>query len=161
VRAALLAIAAIAACGDDARAPEDPPDAGPIACRAIFHGNVEEQVASQGACATIDGGALRFDIPIRALDTSLAVAIELGASPTAGAYTPPIVPAWSATAFQRIGNGGCMYVAGADAVPQGDFELRLDALAPPHGALHVTQSVLVVPGTDCGDLDTETVDVTF
>jgi hypothetical protein len=161
VRAALALLVVAAGCGDNARPAGDRPDAGAIACTATFHGNFEERSTSRDDCGALDAGALRFDLPIRALDTSLEVTIDLGAAPTAGAYAPPTVSTWSATAFQRIGNGGCLYSAGADAVPQGSFELTLDTIDPPHGALRITQSVLVFPGTDCGDVDTETVELAF
>ena len=139
-------VLAVAACGSSA----PPPDA-PIACAATLSGNVGEH----DACTVT--APLAIAIPSAALGTSIAIAIDVGGSP--GAYSPANVASWSATALQRIGNGACDYSAGAGLVPSGDFALDLEAGG--HGTLTVSQYVLGTPGTDCGDADTERIDVSF
>ncbi len=165
-----LAWLVLAACGDNAHAPID---AAPLpACTAVFDGNFRETV-SAATCASVmpgDGDAddhavLRLAIPAATLATQLAIQIDLGIAAGPGRYSSATTSAWGARAIQPIGDGMCVYSAGATAVPAGSFTASMTAVdlaaATAHGTASVTLYVLESPGTDCGDLDTETVAVTF
>jgi hypothetical protein len=134
-------------------------DAPAVACSAAFTGNFVADSTADANCPTLDAGTLAFSVPVAALASTLDVSIQLGA-PTPGTYSSAGGLTWSARAVQLIGNGICLYSAGANVVPHGDFTLALDSLAP-HGRLTLTQYVLVYPDTDCGDADTEQVQLTF
>ena len=161
----------LAACGGGHSALPDaapPPDAA-IPCIAHFSGNFTETSTSD-ACATIahtvaapDHATLTLMIPTTTLGTSLAGTIDLGTAPTLGLYSSRTVESWRLRAAERVGEGTCLYAAGALEVPQGNFELTVTELADPdiHGTLDLTQFVLGFPSTDCGDSDTEMVTVLF
>ena len=134
-------------------------DAAPFACSAGFTGNFVEESTADANCPTLDAGTLAFSVPIGALGSTLDISMQLG-QPTPGTYSSAGPLTWNARAVQLIGNGICLYSAGDSVVPHGDFTLALDSLAP-HGKLTLTQYVLVYPDTDCGDLDTEQVQLTF
>ena len=158
------------ACGDN-RAPAATPDAGPVPCVAHFSGNFAE-TSTSAACATIASGSaappqasLSLSIPSTTLGGPVAVTIDLGSAPAPGDFAPESVPSWSARAFENVGMGACVYLAGNTAIPQGNFALSLaevDANAgTAHGTLVLDQSVLAFPGTDCGAVDTERTAVSF
>jgi len=155
------ALALVAACGNDHRAPDAGDDATAHACAAVLTGNFAESSTDPANCPTLAGGTLAFSIPVHTLATTLDVAIDLGATPTPGAYSSDAAMTWSARAAQLIGNGICLYSAGSKVVPHGDFTLALDSVDPPRGTLALTQYVLVYPDTNCGDGDTEQVRLTF
>lgn len=108
---------------------------------------------------------LSLSIPVMTLATKLTVSIDLGASPAPGTYSSETVALWNALASQRLGEGACVYSAGAGAVPPGSFRLALAAIdltaATAHGTLSLTQHVLALPGTACGPSNTELVTLTF
>jgi hypothetical protein len=155
VRACLLVLAA---CGDNVVVVD-----ATTTCTADFSGNFAESSSGIASCPVLARGDLQVDVPVATLDTSLAIAIELG-TPSPGKYSHLTVASWSANALQRIGSGACAYSAGSAAVPSGSFELALAAIEPPatpHGTLALTLAVLTTPGTDCGDADTELVVLRF
>ena len=153
-----LALAlACAACGDNLAPPA--PDAA-TGCTAAFAGNFAETSTATANCPTLAAtGTLAFALASAVIGATFAISIDLGPATAPGTYTSATVEDWSATATHRIGDGACEYSAGGSAVPTGSFALTLDA--GPHGTLMVTQYVLTVPGTDCGDPDTERITVTF
>ncbi|HTR52329.1 MAG TPA: hypothetical protein VMJ10_16565 [Kofleriaceae bacterium] len=161
---ALLALALLAACGDNLHVPPDA-DTG---CTATFAGNFTEQSTSPANCATIDATdpanvLLGFTVPSATLATSLTISIDLGTLPTTGELTSELVTMWSARALARVGNGACEYSAGATAVPTGNFTLALTAIdtSGAHGLLGLEQYVLTFPGSACGTGNTEQVGLTF
>jgi hypothetical protein len=160
-RAGLALAIVLAACGDNT-APHA--DAAPAGCVAVFTGNFTE-TSSPDACATVASGSLQLMVPTTTLGTTLAATFALGEAPTSGTYAPETIAAWAARADQRIGNGICVYSAGSAVVPHGSFELQLDAIdaaaGTAHGTLALVQYVLVFPSTECGQADTEHVDVRF
>ena len=159
----------LAACGSSSAKPDAPPIDAAIPCTAHFSGNfVEDSTAA--SCAMIthtvtqpDHFTLAMSVPSVTLGTALAATFDLGTAPSLGLYSSRTVEAWKARAAQRVGEGTCLYAAGALEVPQGNFELEVTALADPdvHGTLDLTQYVLGFPSTDCGDGDTEMVTVSF
>jgi hypothetical protein len=156
---ARLAIA-LAACS--ATPPVAPPDA-PIVertCTSSFAGNFVETDTSPAVCPSFAGAVLSLSLAPQALDAPNAIEIDLGAEPSSGLYTPETVASWNARAVQQTGVGACLYSAGSDVVPHGSFTLELDATAR-HGTLSITEYVLPFPNTDCGDGDTELVQISF
>jgi hypothetical protein len=70
-------------------------------------------------------------------------------------------PAWSATASELVGDGGCVFRGGNAVAPPGDFVLELTSLTPVEGSLSLDLAVLSLPSTACGLVDSEHVVVTF
>jgi hypothetical protein len=169
-RAALLFVlaGALPACGDDVRLPDAAPP-GP-ACRAVFAGDFAETDDTAAPCATLapddaGGWSLAINVPSVALGDPLAISIELGAQPVAGTSSSGGTAAWSAFAYQRIGEGGCAFRAGNAVAPAGRFSLALTTADPEaraaRGTLDLAMRVLTTPGTACGDPDTETLTLDF
>lgn len=167
----LLVVAfAVGACGGGHTVkPDAPPPDAAIPCTAHFSGNFTE-TSTSAMCAMIthtvaapDHATLSLMVPTTTLGTSLAGTFDLGVAPSLGLYSSRTVETWRVRAAQRVGEGTCLYAAGALEVPQGSFELTVTALADPdiHGTLDLTQIILGFPSTDCGDSDTETVTVAF
>ncbi len=164
-RAALVLV--LAGCGDNLSGSTR--DAA-VACAATFSGNFAE-TATADSCAmlvgptTTDDATLQLAVPTTTLPPSVMVTIDLGASPSLGTYSPETVASWVARGVQHVGNGVCVYNAGSSAVPTGSFELRLDALdaasGSAHGELALVLTVLGYPETDCGEVDTEQIDLRF
>jgi hypothetical protein len=159
---------ALAACGDNLQLPDAAPP-GP-ACRAVFAGDFAETDDTATPCASLEPGpdgawSLALTVPSTALGDPLAVAIELAGQPTTGTSSSGGATAWSAFAFQRVGEGGCAYRAGSAASPPGSFTLALTtvdtAAHSAHGTLQLSMRVLTTPGTACGDPDTETLALSF
>ena len=159
----------LAGCGSPAAKPDAPPIDAAIPCTAHFSGNFTED-ASPATCAMIthtvtapDHFTLAISVPSVTLATAVAGTFDLGTAPSLGFYSSRTVPTWRMRAAQRVGEGTCLYAAGSQEVPQGNFELEVTALADPavHGTLDLTQFILGFPSTDCGDYDTEMVTVTF
>lgn len=163
MRRALLLLA-VGACGDNLATDAGAPDA-TVTCAATFSGNFAETSAASRCAAVDPDGTLALTIPSQTLPPSLDATIDLGASPSAGAYSSEVVSSWSARGIETVGSSVCLYNAGASAVPPGDFALRLDqidtAAGVAHGAITMTIYVLPFPGTDCGDGDVEHVAVEF
>ena len=164
-----LLLCALAACGDNALGVDAAvPDAA-IRCAATFRGNFDaSSTLDTCATATLDDrgrATLALAIPTSALDEPWTAQIDLGPLPASGRYVSSGVATWRASGVHRIGNGVCFYNAGTAAVPTGSFALTLDsvdvATTEVHGALAVVQYVLAYPSTDCGDADTEMIDVRF
>lgn len=150
---------AFAGCGDNIA----PTDAAPaaLACTATFTGNFALQTTAD-SCAMLASGSLQLTIPAMPLRDPLNASFDLGASPSPGAYSPDSVGSWTARGVQQVGNGVCVYNAGATAVPTGSFTLQLDAVDPAaHGSLQLVMYVLAYPGTTCGTADTEQLDLQF
>jgi hypothetical protein len=160
-------------CGHDAITMPDAaardastPDASG-ACVAQFSGDFTE-TATAGSCATItvDGSGdttLALAIPSTAVPSGVASSFDLGESPAPGTYSSDSITTWSARGVRTLGNGACVYSAGATAVPQGSFAMTVDAIdaATAHGSLSLTLWVLAYPGTDCGADNTEQVQLQF
>jgi hypothetical protein len=155
----LLVVATLAGC-TAATAPTPDAAIAVHTCAASFTGNFAEASTSESNCPTIHDTTFALSLPSQRLGAPLAVSIELGVMPTAGIYVPETVASWTARAVQLVGSGGCVYSAGTDVVPHGDFVLDLDATTR-HGTFTLTEYVLDIPGTDCGDNDTETVQLAF
>lgn len=155
----LAVLALLAACGDNDGPPDSSLDAF-VQCSAQFSGNFAESSSAAADCPTLADGALGFSVPVTQLQTTLAVTIALPAAVT-GELTSETVENWSALALQRIGDGGCVYRAGATAIPEGSFTLRLDMAQPLHGSLAIAASVLTLPNSECGGDDVENIGLKF
>jgi len=155
----LLVAAALAGC---TAAPAPAPDAAIVVdtCTATFTGNFSEASTSASNCPTLDDTTFAVSLSTQALGKPLVISVDLGAMPSAGIYTPETVASWNARAVQPIGQGVCIYSAGNDVIPHGGFTLELDETTR-HGAFTSTEYVLAFPETDCGDNDTESVQVAF
>ncbi|HEY3807014.1 MAG TPA: hypothetical protein VGL61_30635 [Kofleriaceae bacterium] len=136
------------------------PDAPPASCTAAFTGNFAETDDSPASCPTFDGSTLAFAVQVISITAELDVSIGLPAA-MPGNYSCETVPSWSAMAFERETNGGCIYRAGSAATPAGNFTLSLTALAPPHGSLALLLPILTEPGSTCGLEDIENVTFSF
>lgn len=173
---------ALAACGDNAlpAAPDarPVPDSAPAsACGATLTGNVAEIIGSDALCphllpaTTMDHTLIRFVVASRVMAANIGINIDLGAQPSAGAYSSETTGIWSALAIETAPvNGACIFTAGSSSVPAGSFELRLDALDLAAGTAHGQLSLLmfVLPRTteqgmqtDCGAGTTESVAIAF
>ena len=163
--APVLALALVA-CGDNLAMPDA---AIAPACAARFTGNFAEASSTDTPCASLvpkeSDWSLSFGVPVAALDSTLAISIDLGGAPATGTRSPADTTAWSARAVHVIGDSGCIYSAGASAIPTGSFTLALDSIdlvtRRAHGTLALTLYVLTEPGVDCGDPDTETLELAF
>lgn len=94
------------------------------------------------------------------------LSIDLGATPTPGAYRAGTTALWSAMATRAVGKGACIYRAGNTATPTGDFALELSSVQPLHGDLTMTLAVLprvsdAGAQTDCGAGTTTTLRARF
>jgi hypothetical protein len=174
MRIALLV--ALAACGDNLAAPPDarrldahPSDARTPAalCHATFSGNFAESEVLPANCAALSAGSastrLGFAVPSQLLGTVVAIQIELPDPAVTGSYSPGSVSSWSATATQAVGTSRCYYIAGAAAVPPGDFTLALDAVdeTTAHGQLMLELAVLPGAENDCGSDNAEQLALAF
>jgi|HubBroStandDraft_5_1064220.scaffolds.fasta_scaffold628345_2 hypothetical protein len=165
----------LAACGDNAAVhPDAPPlDApkpdAPFSCSATFTGNFSETDALPGSCAMVSsstsGTTLAFAVPAQALGSDVAIQILLGDPPVAGQYSSESVSSWSAMATEIEGTSRCFYVAGATAVPPGDFTLMLDAIDAVAGTAHgqLMLELAVLPGAEnnCGTDNAEMLALAF
>jgi hypothetical protein len=161
-----LAPILLAACGGTHAATDAAPDAS-TRCSAVFSGNFGETGVSDG-CAMLgsaDSGdvTLVLMVPSTTLATSFAGTFDLGPAPTPGHYSSRTVTTWRMRAVQRIGDGTCLYAAGDMQVPQGFFDLMLTEVdaAGIHGTLDLTQYILGFPSTDCGDSQTEVLNLSM
>jgi hypothetical protein len=154
-----LLVLALTACGDNTHAMTT--DA-LLGCSTVFTGNFAETSSSAASCPmlTDSTATLAFTIPVAKLSASLAVSIQMPAL-VSGMVTSETSPAWTATASELVGDGGCVFRGGNAVTPSGDFVLELTALAPLAGSLSLDLAVLSLPSTDCGLVDTEHVVVTF
>jgi hypothetical protein len=158
--------AALAACGDNVALPDA---AIAPACAARFTGNFSESSSSDTPCASLapkeSDWSLSFGVPVEALDSTLAISIDLGAAPAIGTRSSADTAAWNARAVHVIGDSACIYAAGATAIPSGSFTLALDTIdlgaRRAHGSLALTLYVLTEPGVACGDPDTEALELAF
>ena len=157
----MRSVIAIALAGCTA-APAPAPDAAIVVhtCTASFTGNFAEASTSEANCPTMTDTTFALSLMTQALGAPIVITVDLGAMPSVGTYTPETVPSWSARGVQPIGQGVCVYSAGTDVVPHGDFALELDATTR-HGTFTSTEYVLEFPTTDCGDNDTESLRVSF
>jgi hypothetical protein len=155
-----IALALLAACGDNAAPPAPVPDAAPPGCAAAFTGAFAETSSSPANCPTLGSGTLDFAVPIAALGATLDVSIALPAVEP-GTYSSETIARWSAMALERQGDGGCVYRAGNGATPQGSFMLSLASVAPPGGMLALALPVLTLPGSTCGSADVEMAAILF
>jgi len=147
------ALVVMTACGSNAA----------VVCTTTLTGNLDETIESTSACATLRDGALSLEIASTTSGLSLAISIDLGASSSAGTYTPETVASWSAIGNRATADGGeCVYAAGSDAVPAGSFTLDLaPSTDAPHGTLELVQFVQAEQDVDCGAGDDEMVAVAF
>jgi hypothetical protein len=167
VKRAILIL--LAACGDNqipARPDAVTTDAA-IGCMVKLSGNLAETSTTMAACPTLGSGTLAFSIASQQIGEPLGVQIYLGPSAIAGVYSSETVATWSAVGLRAVAPaGGCVYLAGATAVPSGSFTLTLDAIDPPAGSLAMTMFVLARTTdqgvqTDCGAGSTEDLRVMF
>jgi len=176
VIARVLVICALAACGDNALAPDaasPAPDAtladASIAppCVATFSDNFAETWTGPARCATLataDGHTtLGFSIPSQSIDAPFAIEIDLGRAPGPGTYSAQtLTTPWHADGLQQLGLTSCLYHAGTASVPPGSFTMTLDALDPDaHGTLDLVLYVLARPFTYCGETNVLRLRVTF
>jgi hypothetical protein len=160
----LALAAACAACGDDAGAV----DAG-AGCAANFTGAYADYASSPATCAMLSTDSasgdqlLEFSIDSHTLGAEVMIEIDLGAAPATGPYTSETLGTWHAVEADSRADGGCVYSAGSEVVPNGNFALTLTALdtATAHGTLDVLQYVHALEGTDCGANDNESIHVAF
>lgn len=172
--AATLAIAALAACGDNLPRIEPPP---PTGCAAAFSENFAETSVSPGNCAKLaddDTGhtMLTFQVKSETIGAPFEISIDLGEAPSPGSYTSQsLATPWQANALHEFEMTSCLYHAGTAAVPPGTFELALDEVdeisgagepaAQAHGKLDVVLYVLARPYTYCGETNIEHLTITF
>ncbi|HEX4454136.1 MAG TPA: hypothetical protein VH143_24905 [Kofleriaceae bacterium] len=151
----------LVACGDNEHGDHASVDAAVEACSAHFSGEFAEASSSTADCPNLVNAALDFAMPVATLDGSvLAIEIDLP-SAAPGSFSSETVDRWSASVFEAETNGGCLYRAGNAATPQGSFTLALDSVAPLHGSLTMALAILTLPGSVCGQIDTEIVTSTF
>lgn len=151
----------LAACGDNTHetAAVDAPAV--PACSASFTGEFREASSSTADCPNLVNAALDFAMPVATLGGSvLAIEIDLP-SPQPGSFSSETIDSWSGSVFEAETNGGCLYRAGNAATPQGSFTLALDSVAPLHGSLTMSLAILTLPGSVCGQIDTEIVTSKF
>jgi hypothetical protein len=163
----IIAIAAVAACKQSV-APS---------CSVELSGNYIETSHSTKSCPTLGSGAgatrgdtlLRLDIASSTLGGSFAIVIDLGPTPTRGAYNSGTTELWSAAGIaHHAATGACVFQAGNNATPTGDFSLDLTAIdrTLAHGTLAIRMFVLPRVSndgtqTDCGSGTTEQLRVRF
>src|SRR5262249_43455236 len=140
-------VVVLAGCGGGGPTADAPSDT-TLACSVELTGNFSESARSAAACPTLVPDAnnhqiLTFSVPSTTLATSFAITLDLGAAPTPGTYSSETVTTWSALAIEEIGNGECIFQAGATAVPTGSFTLALDSTAP-HGTVRILHYVLAL-----------------
>jgi hypothetical protein len=166
VKRAILVL--VAACGDNqipARPDAVTSDAA-IGCTVRLSGNLTETSTTMAACPTFGAGTLAFSIASAKIGEPLGVQIYLGTAP-AGMYSSETIATWSAVGLRAVApSGACVYLAGATAVPSGNFTLTLDSVDPPEGSLAMTLFVLARTTdqgvqSDCGAGSTEDLRVTF
>ena len=159
----------LGACGDNqlpARPDAVTSDAA-IGCTVRLSGNLTETSTTMAACPTLGSGTLAFSIASKKIGEPLGVQIYLGSSAVAGMYSSETIATWSAVGLRAVApSGACIYLAGATAVPSGNFTLALDAIDPPAGSLAMTLFVLARTTdqgmqSDCGAGSTEDLRVTF
>lgn len=147
MRYAVLAIA-LAACGPSASTEPK--------CTATFAGNFADY--SEGACPSAKQD-FEFTADAPSVSARLTGKIALGPGLVPTTFTSQSATgAWSALMTREP---GCVYSAGRDVVPQGNFRLVLSSIAPAHGTLELTQYVHALPGADCGRGDVQTVTLAF
>jgi hypothetical protein len=150
----------LVACGDNSHEAVTV-DAAPATCSASFTGEFAATASGSADCPNLVDAALDFALPVQALGGSvLAIAIDLP-SPAPGSFSSETIDSWSASVFEAETNGGCLYRAGNAATPQGSFTLALDSIMPLHGSLTMSLAILTLPGSVCGQIDTEIVTSTF
>lgn len=164
----LALLVAAAACG---RAH------GPPACTVELTGNYRETSSSPQNCPTIALGAgasagdtlLHFKIPSPTLHAAYAIDLDLGRTPTPGAFNSSTTELWSAAGTKLVPPGGaCVVQASNNTTPTGDFALQLATIdrTTAHGVLAVRMFVLPRTSddgaqTDCGAGTTEQLFVRF
>jgi hypothetical protein len=158
----LAIVVALAACGDNLHEAQVSVDAASATtCTASFSGEFAETSSLPDDCPNLVDGALGFAIPVATIGGSvLAIEIDLP-DPAPGKFSSDTIASWSASAFEAETNGGCLYRAGDAATPQGSFTLALDSVAPLHGELSMAMAILTLPGSVCGQLDTEQLVTSF
>ena len=137
-------------------------------CTVELSGNYAEATASAKNCPTLALGAgatagdtmLHFKIASRAIRTDYAIDLDLGPTPTPGAYNSSTTELWTAAATKLVPPGACVFQASNNTTPNGDFALELTSVAPAHGRLVVRMFVLPRTSddgvqTDCGAGTTE------
>ena len=155
------ALAFLAACnGGSAAATDAPPADARAGCTATWTGNFAEVATSATPCATIDSGMIVFDAPSATLAKPLPVAIQLATS-AVGSYSSETVTAWSANETRMILGNTCVFEAGAQTTPHGDFTLTLDDAEAPHGTLQLDLVVLAGVVSVCGTPLAETLELAF
>ena len=155
MRPAFAALLVLAGCGG-----------GASECTAIFSGNFADFVSGKAVCPKLQrlksSSVLTFDVTAAAAKSRLSVVVDLGPSPAPGTFSSQAAGGtWWATSTREP---GCVYAAGAQAVPAGQFTLTLDSLDAKsglHGALWVLQGVHALDGFDCGAGDEERAQVEF
>jgi hypothetical protein len=151
----------LAACGDNMHEPAAADAAAVSSCSASFTGEFSETSSSTADCPNLVNSALDFAMPVAPLGGSvLAIEIDLP-SAAPGSFSSETIDSWSGSVFEHETNGGCVYRAGNAATPQGSFTLALDSVAPLHGSLTMSLAILTLPGSVCGQIDTENVTSTF
>ena len=167
-----LVIVFVTACGS----ADVTPDA-LTSCSVELTGNVVETTSSMASCPTLAAGAgatagdtlLKLAVMSPALGTTLTIEIDLGRQPTPGSYSSQTTALWNAAAVKPVvPDGACVFIAGNNVTPMGDFLLELtsiDALAT-HGTLVLTMAVLPRTAddgtpTDCGPGTTEQARISF
>lgn len=149
---------ALTACG---KAP-------PPTCTVELTGNYRETTTSAKNCPTLAPGAgatagatmLHFKIASHAIHADYAIDLDLGPTPTPGAFNSSTTDLWTAAATKLVPPGACVFQASNNTTPNGDFTLELASVAPPHGTLELRMFVLPRTSddgrqTDCGAGTTE------
>jgi hypothetical protein len=147
----------------------------PVGCTVELSGNFIETSTSSGSCPKLAPGAgatrgdtlINFAVASPALGGNFAISLDLGPSPTPGAYNSGTTDLWSAKGEQAVAPGGaCVFLASNNSTPNGDFVLELSRVAPLHGTLALDLFVLPRASatgkqTDCGPGATETLRIAF
>lgn len=166
-----LALVGLAACSSSSAKPCADGSVCDGACPAVLTGNFAESSVLAANCATLQPGTgsassdelLGFVVASKTIDNPITISIDLGASPQPGMSSSETIDNWSVLAATAMGDGGCVYSAGDQAVPTGSFTLTITAItdATAHGQLEVLEYVHALADTNCGAGNNETIDVTF
>jgi hypothetical protein len=126
---------------------------------------------SEGNCAklAIGAGATQGDTLLQFKVGVIAISLDLGKSPTPGSFNSGTTELWTASGVQPVApKGACIYSAGNNVTPTGDFVLELSAIdrTTAHGTLALRLYVLPRVAddgkqTDCGRGTTEELKLRF
>ena len=161
----------VTACGTSRSTPTEV-----SGCNAELSGNYQESTWSNKNCPRLIAGVgatqgdtlLIFEVPSKMLRGAYAITLDLGRTPTPGAFNSGTTDLWSATGTKTVGSGACVVIASNHSTPTGDFVLDLSTIdrTTAHGTLALRMFVLSRAAddgaqTDCGAGTTEQLQLRF